>query len=101
MSEGPDDKMTPLEQVKMVAKSAKAAFTSDGCTMSPDFTFRQCCVQHDMDYANPHIPRSFADDRMRRCIQSEGYVVLPWVYWLAVRVFGRGFRYGTNPEAPE
>ena len=73
---------------------------TDGCTLSPDFDFKACCDLHDVRYrANPErIPRAMADRLLRRCIREKGYRVLPWVYWGAVRIFGRAFWKANNEE---
>ena len=66
------------------------ARNSDGCSMVPDFNFRECCVQHDMDYMNPNMSRLRADNRMRKCIKSK----TPWwnpislVYFAGVQALG-------------
>jgi hypothetical protein len=65
-------------------------FSTDGCTMSPDFDFRDCCVRHDLDYWRGDVTRAEADRRLRQCIKEKGYVVLPWIYWAGVRLFGAG-----------
>lgn len=90
--------LTAGQQVATVYRSAKGVFTSDGCTSAPDFTFRACCEQHDRDYFDHTVTRRDADDALRACMQTQGYVILPWVYWLAVRALGRGFWYGNNPQ---
>ena len=88
-------KLTARQQVRAVVASAKRAFSSDGCTSVPDFNFgKDCCAQHDRDYFDCEITRAEADRRMRECISRKGYLVLPWVYWIGVRIFGRGFWYG-------
>lgn len=86
----------------------KAALNSkvmgDGCTLSPDFNFTECCNKHDVDYAEAKISRSGADKKLRQCIAKKGlgfyrFRVLPWVYWAGVRVFGAS-HYG-NERRPK
>ena len=86
-----------VDQVKVVANSAKRALVSDGCTGAPDLDFgHDCCREHDHDYKLGMISRWEADKKLYRCIRAKGYVVLPLIYWLAVRIFGRGFYYGEH-----
>lgn len=68
---------------------------SDGCSSSPDFNFTACCDEHDYYYATHEtideqpISRKEADRRLRKCIQAHwGGLLLPWIYWAAVRLFG-------------
>lgn len=67
---------------------------SDGCTNAPDLNFTTCCDEHDYHYANhvttdgQPITRAEADARLRKCISRKGYKALPWIYWVAVRIFG-------------
>lgn len=80
--------LTLKEQFKAMRK-AYAGFKSDGCTAVPDFNFgKDCCAEHDYHYTTQTISRWEADKRFRKCIQKKGYLVLPWVYWLGVRLFG-------------
>jgi len=64
-------------------------FISDGCTYSPDFDFYHCCEEHDWYYHTGDISRKIADKKLRECIRKKGYIILPWIYWAAVRAFGR------------
>lgn len=92
---------TSREQLKALAATwARLRGKTDGCTLSPDFDFRECCDLHDVRYrANPErITRAEADRALRVCIRSKGYRVLPWVYWGFVRVFGRAFWKANNLE---
>jgi hypothetical protein len=80
-----------IDQAKTLYRSAKKGVSTDGCTAVPDFDFgADCCAQHDYHYHAQDISRKEADKKLRQCIQAKGYIVLPWLYWLGVRVFGRG-----------
>lgn len=80
------------DQCKVVWRGLQKGFTQDGCTASPDFNFgSDCCAEHDIHYQEQSISRSEADKRLRECIQKKGYVALPWIYWLGVRMFGWKF----------
>lgn len=92
---------TAIEQ----AAALKAAWLrlrgkTDGCTLSPDLDFKDCCDTHDVRYrANPErITRAEADRALRVCIRSKGYLVLPWVYWAFVRLVGWAFWKANNQE---
>jgi hypothetical protein len=80
------------DQCKIVWEGAKKGFSYDGCSAVPDFNFgADCCGEHDFHYQDKNISRAEADKRLRECIQKKGYIVLPWVYWAGVRLFGGMF----------
>ena len=80
------------EQLQLVKEGFAKGFKYDGCTAVPDFDFgSDCCGEHDYHYQAGQISRAEADARLRKCIQRKGYVVLPWVYWLGVRIFGHNY----------
>lgn len=76
------------------SKTAKKVirFTTDGCSFAPNFNFRDCCEEHDQDYAKAHRTnekkRAKADRKLRLCIKCKGWKYLCWLYWLGVRIFG-------------
>lgn len=74
---------TTLEKIKCVAD-----FATDGCTMSPDLVFTECCYVHDINYAIGDISRQAADKKLKECISKNGYPRLCWVYWIGVRLYG-------------
>lgn len=74
---------------------------TNGCTASPDLWYLPCCDDHDRHYATGRradgstITRAEADAQLYRCMKQRrhgwpltGYLV-PGIYWLAVRLFGR------------
>ena len=75
---------TVIEKIKAIAD-----FSSDGCTMSPDLTFKSCCEEHDLSYQFGATSRKRADKTLRKCITSKNHEYLAWIYWVAVRIFGR------------
>lgn len=86
------DSLTFKEQYEVVKAGFKRGVKYDGCTAVPDLDFgADCCNEHDAHYQLADITRAEADAKLRRCLQEKGYVVLPWVYWLGVRVFGRNY----------
>ena len=79
----------------------------DGCTASPDRMvwpwnkeWRTCCQAHDDVYKflreqGGHYSREqflrtrkLADRSLRLCMAKKRLYVLPWVFWVAVRLFG-------------
>jgi hypothetical protein len=77
------------EQCLIVWDGFKRGVRYDGCTGVPDFNFgADCCGEHDYYYQLSNISRADADRKLRECIQRKGYVVLPWIFWLGVRIFG-------------
>jgi hypothetical protein len=64
---------------------------TDGCTNSPDLNFVSCCITHDLRYREntEGITRAQADKELRECIAAHGHQYLAWIYWGAVRLFGR------------
>lgn len=77
------------------------ALKGDGCTSAPDLHYRHCCDEHDVYYRQGQdadgqpVTRAEADRRLRLCMRAAGKTpvfgrwLLPWVYWSAVRLFGR------------
>ncbi len=76
-------------RIDFVKSGLLKGYTFDGCTNAPDLNAVECCNRHDYDYQNMGVSRAEADNRLRRCMQRKGWIILPWVYWAAVRVFGR------------
>jgi hypothetical protein len=62
-------------------------FRTDGCTLSRDFNFRQCCEAHDLHYwrGGTRAQRKEADIAFRDCIRDSGHPYLAEIYYLAVR----------------
>ncbi len=63
---------------------------SDGCTMSPDFNFYDCCVWHDYYYRHPASPitRAQADKLLYYCIKKKSNRVVAGIYYGFVRAYG-------------
>lgn len=92
------DKRPYWQQVKEAAK----ALNGDGCTSAPDFFYRQCCDEHDVHYRTGHttqgvpISRLTSDGRLFACMRKRGKtpilgtVIVPVLYWSAVRLFAWG-----------
>lgn len=83
-------------------KEHAAALKGDGCSGSPDFFYRRCCDEHDIAYrtgktvCGKPITRAEADKALFQCMRKTGKtpitgrIILPSIYWLAVRIFGHG-----------
>ncbi len=75
----------------------------DGCSggvtwfyktfLGRDIGCRYCCDEHDLAYeeGGSRRDRALADKRFRQCIRASGRPVRAWIFWLAVRLFGRTF----------
>lgn len=65
-------------------------FKTDGCSMSPDFNFGCCCVEHDLVYwkGGTVEERRKADKELKRCIAEKGHPSLAGFYYYGVRLGG-------------
>jgi hypothetical protein len=80
-----------VAQARLVREGFRKGVKYDGCTAVPDFDFgADCCGEHDYHYQIGDVSRWQADKNMRKCIRQKGYVILPWAYWLGVRIFAGG-----------
>jgi len=85
------------DRVKAYAWSLKG----DGCSGAPDFNYRKCCDRHDIHYRTGKrmdgtpILRSDADKLFLACMKGSGRIpivgtlLLPYLYYGFVRVFGQ------------
>ena len=80
--------MTKRNPTRYEKLTAVTDFVTDGCSMSPDMVFSECCVEHDIDYATGFVSRADADLKLRECIKAKGFPILCYVYWIGVRLFG-------------
>lgn len=71
------------EHAKLLAK-----YGSDGCSGAPELNVTLCCERHDVEYRSGVVSRADADRELRRCMQRKGWLVLPWIWWSVVRLFG-------------
>ena len=68
------------------------------CTNAPNGDFNHCCQEHDAYYSDGSISRLEADNRLFKCILRKDrtfinmlwHVVVASVYWVGVRLFGKG-----------
>ena len=65
-------------------------FKSDGCTLSPDLNYCDCCKEHDRAYwrGGTCEQRRAADKILKQCIIDAGRPMLGPFFWLIVRVTG-------------
>lgn len=86
------------------SQTIPANFQSDGCSLFPDGDYRDCCVQHDLEYFNggSWTKRWRSDKKLFQCVAAkkgfEHKFIAP-VMWAGVRVFGvhwlpTSFRWG-------
>ena len=86
-----DEHLGFADQVRVVRDGFRKGVKYDGCTGVPDFDFgADCCGEHDYHYQLGDISRAEADKHLRECLRAKGYIVLPWVYWLGVRILAGG-----------
>lgn len=72
------------------------AFTSDGCSVFPDGTFKQkelwlsCCIQHDYDYwqGGTYQQRLASDQALQSCVAKVGQPEIAALMLAGVRVGG-------------
>lgn len=64
-------------------------FTSDGCTLSPDWKVLHCCIEHDMDYwcGGTKEERKKSDQVFYKCVQEQSDNI-GTLYWIGFRVGG-------------
>ena len=88
------------EQFSELWRAGLAFFNNDGCTSVPDFNFKECCVEHDYLYFTKEVSRAEADKRLRECIGRQKWRMLPWIYWVGVRLLGRKYYGRTGRPIP-
>jgi len=82
--------MSYWDRVKALAWALKG----DGCSKVPDFNYRCCCDEHDIHYRTGttldgvRLTRKEADKYFLACMQKRGGIVLPFLYYIGVRLFG-------------
>lgn len=89
-------------------------FTTDGCSMWPDGSWRECCIEHDIQYwcASSDPSRKQADRRLRQCAREKSNGVNAFLIWLGTRLggphwlpfpwrWGYGYSWLQLPKAPE
>ena len=85
----------------------KKAFTSDGCSMFPDYRWKDCCVKHDKIYWNggSSSDRKDADMKLYRCVKEKGYPFIAKIMYIGVRIGGHpllpfSWRWGYGYQYP-
>jgi hypothetical protein len=65
-------------------------FTTDGCTLSPNGSWTECCIAHDMAYwcGGPATARRAADRSLSACVESHGHPLLAEFMYVGVRLGG-------------
>lgn len=93
-------KLSKKESISIAMQLLKG----DGCTGIPDFNFKGCCDEHDLEYRTGHdfrgrpIERYQSDRKLYKCIQRRLATKLefkpyltPWLVWAGVRLVGWRF----------
>lgn len=88
------------------------AYTTDGCSMVPDGTWRECCIEHDIKYwcGGTLAARLDADRELRQCLTSEAGPARARLMYFGTRVagwprvpfgwrWGYGYRWPHRPES--
>ena len=67
--------------------------TTNGCTASPDLNFIECCDAHDLCYCRggSESDRYRCDEIFYNCIKNKAGILIAWVYYSMVRMFGEPF----------
>ncbi len=62
-------------------------FTSDGCTLVPDWKVLDCCIEHDMDYwcGGSEEERDLSDQIFGQCVREKSEII-GTLYWIGVRM---------------
>jgi hypothetical protein len=63
-------------------------FTTDGCSVWPDSTWRGCCIDHDIKYWCGADVRKNADQDFRSCVRANSSATNAALMYGAVRVGG-------------
>jgi hypothetical protein len=65
-------------------------FTTDGCSLSPNGRWTECCVVHDMAYwcGGPAALRKAADQSLRACVKNHGSPLYANLMYIGVRLGG-------------
>jgi hypothetical protein len=65
-------------------------FTTDGCTLSSNGSWTECCIAHDMSYwcGGQTALRQVADRLLSSCVTASGHPLVAKFMYLAVRLGG-------------
>jgi hypothetical protein len=77
-----------------ISTDQQKPFTTDKCTLIPEGTWEQCCVEHDDDYwmGGSSNERKVVDRKFRACVQgSSNNKILPLLMYSVVRISGTPF----------
>ena len=71
-------------------KDQPQPFVTDGCSMYPDSTWRECCIEHDVEYwcGGATLNRGEADRKLRQCVRERSSSFNAFVMYLGVRLGG-------------
>ncbi len=88
-------------QIVFAEQNTLRPFTSDGCSMFPDGSWQQCCVEHDKKYwiGGTREDRLTADRDLKKCVTENSNNLLGFIVYVGVRKGGKpniptSFRWG-------
>ena len=84
------------DRSKPITLTVPDNFKSDGCSVFPDGSYRECCVEHDKAYytGGSWRLRLTADNALFKCVAGKSGVqhkIAAPLMWFGVRVGGAGF----------
>lgn len=68
-------------------------FSTDGCSVIPDFKFSQCCIIHDYAYwvGGTSEEREIADEELSKCVNNKSFSGVGHMFYLGVQLGGAPF----------
>lgn len=68
-------------------------FKTDGCALFPDYTWQECCINHDIEYwcGGTSELRRKADRDFQECVAATGHPSIGALMHLGVRLGGASF----------
>jgi hypothetical protein len=72
-------------------KNELKPFTTDGCSIVPDFSFTDCCIIHDVAYwiGGTRFERQQSDYALKQCVTNNSNSFVGSIYYWGVRIGGR------------
>jgi hypothetical protein len=65
-------------------------FKTDGCSMFPDYKWKECCEIHDKVYwtGGTKEDRKIADKDLCKCVKEKGFSLISKLMYFGVRIGG-------------
>lgn len=97
----------PMDQSLYQFSNELRPFTTDGCSVVPDFNFTSCCVAHDLAYwqGGTKDKRDIADKDLKICIEQKSNPLMATLFYWGVRLGGHpnrltSYRWGYGWKYP-